>query len=142
MSLLAIELNDAGIRAEGEKVLPTGPLSPSPGIAVIDGATLLTGREAADRARLAPKRMNDRFWSELDTSPVGSPFPKELTRADLAFSHLNGLWKRLRPGVTQVILAIPGTYSERQLGLTLGIVRACRMPVHGLVDSAVAEGVS
>ena len=142
MSLLAIELSDAGIRAEGEKVLPTGSLSPSPGIAVMDDATLLIGWEAADRARLTPKRMNDRFWSELDTLPVGSPFPKELTLADLAFSHLNLLWERLRPGVTQVILAIPGTYSERQMGLTLGIAKACRMPVHGLVDSAVAASVT
>jgi hypothetical protein len=36
------------------------------------------------------------------------------------------------------LLAVPGVYSEAQLGLLLGIGRACDMPVTGLVDSALA----
>ena len=36
------------------------------------------------------------------------------------------------------ILVLPGTYGDEQLGLLLGIARACGLPVAGLVDAAVA----
>jgi hypothetical protein len=138
VTTLAVEINDAGLQILREAGTGAGRVPPSPGYALIDGDTLLTGSEAASLARLKPRKINNRFWSELDTTPLPRPFPDHFSHADLAHAHLAGIWERARPGVGEVILAVPGFYTETQLGLMLGIARACGMPVAGLVDAAVA----
>ena len=138
MSVLAIELNDIGIEAVSDSDPGTEAISPSPGVVVLDGETLLTGREAASRARLKPRWTYDRFWEELDTTPLPRPFPRTLRRADLAHAHLEEIWESTRERADDVVLAIPGCFSHEQLGLVLGIARACGMPVTGMIDSSVA----
>ena len=138
MSVLAIELNDTGIEAVRDSDPGTAAISPSPGVVVLEGETLLTGRKAASRARLKPRWTYDRFWEELDEAPLPRPFPRTLRRADLAHAHLQEIWESARERVDGVVLAIPGCFSHAQLGLILGIARACGMPVTGMIDSSVA----
>ena len=138
MTLLAIELNDAGIRAAKDTDPGTEALPASPGVALWDGDRLLTGREASRRARLKPRWSHDRFWEELDTTPLPAPFPRSLRRADLAHAHLEDIWRSLKADVDEVILAVPGSFSREQLALILGIARSCGMKVTGVVDGAVA----
>ena len=133
---LALELADAGLLAlpeEGEGA------APSPGLAIIDDETVIVGREAAARARLTPRRLHSRFWLEISTEPLGRPFGRRLRTADLAWSHLDELWRQLGRGVTSVILALPGDRSKAQLGLILGVARSAGLPVDGMVDAAVAS---
>ncbi|MEE9180710.1 MAG: FHA domain-containing protein [Vicinamibacteria bacterium] len=139
MSILAIELNDTGIEAVSDSDPGTEAISPSPGVVVLDGETLLTGRKAASRARLKPRWTYDRFWEELDTTPLPRPFPRTLRRADLAHAHLKEIWESTRERADDVVLAIPGCFSHEQLGLVLGIARACGMPVTGMIDSSLAS---
>jgi hypothetical protein len=140
VSTLAIEISDAGIVVGSEsRGRVDGPASP--GFALIDGSTLVTGAEARAQARLKPRRVSNRFWSELDTSPLGKPFHESLSRADLAHAQLKSVWDAAGAEAGTVVLALPGTFTEEQLGLTLGIARACGMPVHGMVDAAVASAV-
>ena len=133
---LALELADAGLLAlpeEGEGA------APSPGLAIIDDETVIVGREAAARARLTPRRLHSRFWLEISTEPLGRPIGRRLRTADLAWSHLDELWRQLGRGVTSVILALPGDRSKAQLGLILGVARSAGLPVDGMVDAAVAS---
>ena len=139
MSVLAIELNDTGIEAVSDSDPGAQAISPSPGVVVLEGETLLTGREAASRSRLKPRWTYDRFWEELDTTPLPPPFPRSLRRADLAHAHLEEIWESTRQRADDVVLAIPGCFSHEQLGLVLGIARACGMPVVGMIDSSVAS---
>lgn len=136
MSLLAIEIADAGVVAR------PGAAPPSPGVALIDGHRVLTGVEAAANARLTPRKIHDRFWTDLDTAPLSRPFPSDLSRADLAHEHLSSAWQPMRAGVDAVLLALSGAFSETQLGLVLGIARSCDMPVTGMVDAALAAAVT
>jgi hypothetical protein len=138
MSVLAIELNDAGIRAVRDSDPGAEAMPASPGTALLDGGTLLVGYEAYRRARLKPRWTHDRFWEELDTTPLPRPFPRNLRRADLAHAHLEEIWKSTEPPAKEVILAVPGWYSSEQLGLVLGIARSTGMPVTGMVDAALA----
>ena len=138
MSVLAIELNDTGIEAVRDSAPGKEAIASSPGVVVLDGETLLTGREAANRARLTPKWTYDRFWKELDTQPLPRPFPRNLRRADLAHAHLEEIWESTRKRADGVLVAVPGSFSSEQLGLVLGIARACGMPVTGMVDTSVA----
>jgi len=134
MALLALELNDAGIRAVKDTEPGLEAFPPSPGVALWDGATLLTGREAARRARLRPRWSHDRFWQAPDTTPLAAPFPPHFRSADLLHAHLLEIWNTVNSDVDEVLLAIPGTYSTTEMGLILGVARACQIPVRGLVD--------
>lgn len=129
---LAIEIHDAGLCAAPADV------EPEPGYAFLDGQELVVGRAAAGRARLRPRQVHHRFWHDLDDRPLGRPFPRSLSAADLAHAHLADFWGRVGGGVESVVLALSGAFTERRLALTLGIARACGIPVDGLVDAALA----
>ncbi len=134
MTTLALEIHDAGIRW----VDASGAGDPSPGYALWEDGALVTGQAALRRAREKPRFIHHRFWQDLDTEPLGKPFPRDLSAADLAHAHLSEVWKTAPEGTERVILAVPGSFSARQLGLVLGIARACDLPVAGLVDVATA----
>jgi hypothetical protein len=138
MSVLAIELHDAGVTAVHESRPAVEVLPPSPGFALLDGNKVLTGVAAFRRFRLEPRYTANHFWEKLDTTPLPRPFPRHLTHADLVHAHLEAFWRGVQSGVDDVIVAVPGWYTDEQLGLILGITRSCGMPVHGMIDSAVA----
>lgn len=138
MSALAIELNDAGVIVLDEAHCAEEATPPSPGIALLDGERLVTGLSAMRRSRLKPRFVHSRFWDELDTQPLPRPFPRNMSRADLAHAHLEAIWKPVASGVDAVVLAVPGFHADRELGLLLGIARACSIPVCAMIDSAVA----
>lgn len=140
--MLIVEMNDTGLLARGGTVSSARAVAASPGYALIEDGSMVTGRAALESARLRPRRIHNRFWNELDASPLLRPFPTDLRSADLAHAHLADLWGQVHEDVTEVILALPGTASAPQLGLTLGIARACGMPVNGMVDAAVAAAAS
>jgi len=136
MTLMALEIHDAGILAKREGQHEANQVGP--GFAMVRDAELLTGDEARACARLKPRHVDNRFWSEPDTTPLPSPFGGGTTRADLAHAHLEAVWAKIGRGVDQAVLVLPGSYTDDQLGLILGIAGACGLPVRGLVDAAVA----
>ena len=133
MALAVFDIHDAGIQValDGELIRT------SPGYAVLDKQRLMTGESAAGHAKLLPRWTNNRFWSQLDTNPLPNGTGRVRHHADLAFAHLEELWAPVRDRAGQVILCVPGYYSQENLGLLLGITREAGMPVRGLVDSAV-----
>ena len=132
---LSLDVSDGGLLGLAEDGAVLGP---SPGCALVDGDEPIFGEEALRRSRLFPRLVASDFWSRLDAAPLGPPFPDGLSSADLVHGHLGGLWDRAKKGTGEVVLAVPGVYDERQLGLLLGIAQALEMPVTGLVDAAVA----
>lgn len=155
MTLLALELHDAGVTA----VAPGTAAGPSearilgassPGFALLEGEELLTGTAARERSRLAPRRTHHRFWHALDAhTPLPRPFPRDWTAADLAHAHLERLWweirtARMRAGMDEnpvrAVLVVPGSFEPAALGLLLGICGAAGLPVSALVDLALAAG--
>ncbi|MCZ6507976.1 MAG: hypothetical protein O7A04_08025 [Acidobacteria bacterium] len=136
MSTLAIELHDAGVLIREASASTHHP--GSPGFAVLDGARLLTGGEAARLARLKPRHVHSRFWQDLGTSPLGAPFPREWGSADLAYAQLEKVRQAAGADLESVLLAVSGGFSPQQLALLLGIAEAAGLPVTGMIDSAVA----
>lgn len=137
MKTVALEIHDAGLLAVDESGVLAGT-PPSPGYALLDGGTVFTGRQAFDRAREMPRFVHRHFWQDLDTEPLPRPFPRELSASDLAHAHLGGYWRSLGVESASVLLTVPSTFTETQLGLVLGIARACEIPVDGMVDAALA----
>lgn len=138
MDRVALKLVDTGLQF----VSPRGKLSPpSPGLALIDGRQLAVGLEAECSARLNPRRLHSRFWQDLGTAPLGRPFPGYLRTADLAHAHLKAVWEADGADAEEVVVAVPGVYSDEQLALLLGIARELAIPVRGMIDAAVAAAV-
>ena len=134
MSVLVLEINDSGLRAgSGESRQELGP-----GYAMLDAEGLSIGEAARSQARLRPRRLHNRFWLELDTLPLANPVPGAATSADLASTQLAELWEQFADETESVMLIVPGYFGSDELGLLLGIVRDCEMPVRGMVDTAVA----
>ena len=139
MAALALELNDAGIVAVRDSAPKVLALPESPGIAVVDGDAIFTGRKARSRLRLTPRFTHTRFWDALDTTPLSRPFPSQLSRADLAHAHLSHLWDEAEGSDRdRAVLAVPGWYSLDQLGLILGMARAIGIAVGCMMDAALA----
>ena len=103
----ALELVDAGLQLVSQR----GQLSqPSPGVAIIDGNDLVVGIDAECSARLKPRSLHSRFWQELNTAPLGRPFPSHLRTADLAHAHLQEVWDTADGGAEELMIAVPGVY--------------------------------
>lgn len=134
MAWVAIETVDAGLAAARE-----GALSPpSPGLALLDTAGLLTGAEAAAQQRLKPVFAFDRFWTDLGTEALPRPHAQARSRADLAYVHLSQVWAGVGQPGDAALFAVPGSMRPRELGLLAGIAAAADIPVAGFVDAALA----
>ena len=142
MSLLAIELNDAGIRAaraDGEGLLPVdGEHRESPGFAWMRKDEIVTGRKAWDQARRHSLGVDARFWDQLDTQPVDPRDVHSPNRAEVAYEHLRRVVEQVRRPDEAVVIAVPPFYDRRQLGLLVGIARELKLPLRGLVASPIA----
>lgn len=140
MSTLAIELHDAGVllRDEAGAVHGTG----SPGFALLDGDKLRTGTTAAQAARVHPRHVHHTYWQNLATSPLGRPFPREWSSADLAHAHLERLRRKGEGDPESVLVAASGGFSGEQLALLLSIARSAGLPVTAMADSAVAAAAA
>ena len=57
---------------------------------------------------------------------------------DLVHGHLESVWREARARTSEVLLAVPGVYQERQLGRLVGIAQALGLPVSGIADAALA----
>jgi hypothetical protein len=143
MSLIGIELCDAGIIAAGseaEKLLPIdGQAWESPGFALPEKSGLLVGKAAESKAHMFPRQIIHNFWDHLNTEPLeqpGSHVPQ--STAEIAYHHLDSIWQQLQEIGKEVILAVPAFYDKQQLGLILGIANELSIPVRGFVPLALA----
>jgi len=133
MGLLAADLNDAQIIVvDDEKTLYR-----EPGFALLEDDHLVTGREAYANASLYPRRIQNRFWSQLHTEPLPDKRFHHLSAADLVSRQLEQIWQQVASPGDQLALAVPAYMSNENLGLLLGIATELDIPVVAIVDAAV-----
>ncbi len=133
MSLNVIELNDSGVSVSRDGVV----VCVSPGIALVDGQSVLCGTAAQLRAQIQPRAVYQHFWQQLNEAPLPDARRHCRHHADLAYHHLASVLDAAgRPA--EALLAVPGHYDDAQLALLLGIAQALDLKVAGLVDSSVA----
>ena len=128
-----IELNDSEIRVAKDSMI----ILRSPGFAVVNKNSLDVGEAALHRAYLNPLETCNRYWHKLnlDALPVSTTHYRH--HADLVHAHMLKLHE-LAGQPEEVIFAVPGSYSEEQLSMLLGIAAACPFTAVGLIDTAVA----
>lgn len=128
----AAHINDAGITLlDG-----SGILYREPGFALLEGDRLITGEAAFRKARIKPRNIQHRFWSDLTTESLPDSPKSQLSAADLVSNQLEQL---AGAGAdAELVIAVPAYMSQQHLGLLLGIANELKLPVAALVDAAAA----
>jgi len=132
-----IELNDSEIRVAKDAQI----ILRSPGFAVVNKTGLHVGEEAMLKAYLNPLETYNRYWHKLNLDALPTMTTHFRHHADLVHAHMLKLHEQAgKP--EEVIFSVPGSYSEEQLSMLLGIAGACPFTAVGLVDTAVAATAS
>jgi hypothetical protein len=134
VNLIAIHLNDAELSV----IDSTRLLYREPGFALLEDDDLRTGAEAYAAARLKPRRINNEFWSNLQTQPLADLRFQHLSAADLVSRQFEEIWRRSAAPDDRLVVAVPAYMSSASLGLLLGIMAEFEVPVVAMVDAAVA----
>lgn len=138
MSLLGLELSDAGILVAGSEtnglLKVDGDSLESPGFALPEKNQLTVGAAAERKAHLYPRQILNHFWDPLNTEPLEQPNPFAHNHAEIAFEHFAHIWKAVRPYGQEMVIAVPDFYTPDQLGLILGITRELSIAVNGFVS--------
>ncbi len=142
MSLLGLELSDAGILVAGTE--PHGLLKvdensvESPGFALPEKNRLTVGVAAERKAHLYPRQILNQFWDQLNIEPLEQPNPFAQNHAEIAFEHFARIWQTVKHHGKEMVIAIPGFYTREHLGFILGITQELGIPLKGFVPLAVA----
>ncbi|MEM7082295.1 MAG: FHA domain-containing protein [Pseudomonadota bacterium] len=134
MSVLAIELNDAGVLPASATLVG----EKADGCARYTDALIETGQAARAVARLLPHEVENAYWHQLSLEPMSRQTTVAQSFADLAHAQLVDVFAPYKATTERVVMAIPSSFSARQLGLLLGICQRADIPVTGLVDASVA----
>ena len=137
MSIAVIELNDCEVT-----VIQAGcVVADSPGIAVLREGRIELGQAALQYAHIDPRNTFSHFWSNLNQDSFKQRTKLARHNADLAFAHLLSLHE-MAGEVDRVVFAVPGSFTNSQLSLLLGLAEASPFTPVGLVDSAVAAAAA
>jgi hypothetical protein len=134
VSLLAAHLNDAGITLLNEQ----GIIYREPGFALLENDQLTTGNAAFSRARINPRGIQHRYWSELNSTPFVDRRFSHLCAADLVSRQLEQMWNGVGDAERKLVVAVPPYMEASNLGLFLGIAGELGIALVTLVDAAVA----
>lgn len=133
MGILAAHLNDAEIVVvSNDKILYR-----EPGFALLEDDNLITGMEAYASASLKPRRIQNHYWSQLQTEPLPDRRFHHLSAADLVSRQLEQIWKRVSSHGDRLAFAIPPYMTNANLGLLLGIATELNIPIVAMTDAAV-----
>lgn len=128
---LIFELNDTDLSL----YRGTQRLYHAPAIALARDDRVLFGEPALRLSRMHPQQTNQHYFYRMNADPLAQPIPCAGNHADLVYLHLKEIAELFKE---DVILAVPGTLSNEQLSVLLGIAREAGLQVVGFVDSAVA----
>lgn len=143
MPLLGLELSDAGIMLAGSDPVQLLALDgsdlESPGYALAEKKQLIVGKAAQRIAHLLPRLVTSHFWDQLGTEPLKHPgFSAQQNNAEIACIHLAKIWETVKGPDVEVVMAVPGFYRQKHLGLLLGIANELSLPVKGFIPVALA----
>lgn len=109
-----------------------------PGFALLDDDELKTGDAAFANARVKPRYVQNRYWFDLQTSPLADRLFQHLSSADLVSRQLEQVWAAVAHRGDKLVVAVPAYMNASQLSLFLGIAAEIGVPVIAMVDAAVA----
>ena len=139
MSRLILDINDSGILGS---LLPDGGLEHlGAGYALREGNALFLGEAARARSRSRPRGLHSRFWQNFGDPSDQSLGTENGKSSNLVHQQLSQIWGRFKGKATEVTMALPSCFNQRQLGLLRGMAQTMEMPLTCMVDSALAAAL-
>tara|TARA_B100000902_G_C27281059_1_gene901799 strand:+ start:145 stop:1503 length:1359 start_codon:yes stop_codon:yes gene_type:complete len=135
MSVKVIEINDSNIKVGDE----AGLVFQSPGFSLVTDDKVEVGEFAESQCRIQPTNSFSKYWYELNLEPI-SHSPKVRHHADLAYAQLMDIAEEGDID-GDVIFSVPGSFTQQQLAILLGLVRQTKFSPVGLVNSALVESI-
>lgn len=133
MSLAALEFNDQSLLIQAEE----GPMHAEPGFARITAEGIVTGEDAHALAWREPQHSYNQFWCHLNQTPLAAKQKWARHHGDVAFSQLGKLWRSAGSPESLMVL-VPGSFTDDQLSLLLGMAQALPAKTLAIIDSALA----
>ena len=133
MPVAALELNDQSLLIQADD----GTLHAEPGFARVTPAGIVTGDDARAAAWHEPQNVYNQYWCLLNQTPLAARHKWARHHADIAFVQLGNLWREAgSPGSLQILS--PGSFSDAQLSLLIGMLKALPATPVAVIDSALA----
>ncbi|MCX7063561.1 MAG: hypothetical protein NT024_03115, partial [Proteobacteria bacterium] len=122
MAAYVLDMNDSELRIARIGGEAHDVVAQSMGFALIEDRVIRFGQAALQLFRLHPRQVNNQFWNRLSTDPLPSRGPNTANHADLVYRHFQELVRDgAITGDDEFVIATPGTTTNEQLGLLLGI---------------------
>jgi hypothetical protein len=131
--LAVLELNDQSLLMRAEE----GALIQEPGFAYLSAEGIETGEVARAAAWKEPQHSVNQYWCQLNQKPLPGKYKWARHNADIAFTQLKKLWHGAGMPQSHIIL-VPGSFSNDQVSLVLGMIRALPAETSAVVDNALA----
>ncbi|NIP17272.1 MAG: hypothetical protein GWM87_03255 [Xanthomonadales bacterium] len=133
MTLAALELNDQSLLIQADD----GTLHAESGFARLTPDGIITGEDAHAVAWREPQHVYNQYWCHLNQAPLAASQRLARHHGDIAFAQLRGLWHSVG-APESLMVAAPGSFSDEQLSLLLGMIEALPASAVAIVDSALA----
>ena len=133
MTLGVIEFNDQSLLIQSEDETRYS----EPGFARLTDQGIQTGEEARANAWLEPLNVHNQHWCHLNQTPLAQAHKFARHHGDIAFAQLRNLWNQAG-SPDELILLAPGSFTNAQLSLLLGLVGALPSQTRAVLDSALA----
>jgi hypothetical protein len=133
MTLAVLELNDQSLLIQTDD----GTLYAEPGFARLTSEGIVTGEEAHAVAWREPQHIYNQYWCHLNQTPLAAKQKWARHHGDIAFAQLRQLWQSAGSPDSLMLLA-PGSFTDNQLSLLLGMIEALPATTLAVFDSALA----
>ena len=136
MTLAILELNDQALLIQSED----GQSHMEPGFAQLTPKGIKSGDSARASAWKNPQDSFNQHWRQLNQLPLPRKQNWARHHGDIAYAQIKHMLESVG-SPSNVILAVPGCFTDDQLALLLGLVQAIPVQVAGVIDSALAIGL-
>lgn len=97
------------------------------------------GRDAITFAKIHPTRINNRYWTDLNTDATAPAHDKIRHNADLAWYSLKALCGETAD--TQAVFLVPSSYRQDELNLLAGICKSLEFNSVAFVNRSIASAL-
>ena len=134
MTVAVLELNDQNLIIQTED----GTLHSEPGFAQLTATGIETGDSARAVAWQQPQHSYNQYWRQFNQLALPSKQRWARHHADIAFAQLKQL-VQAAGSPESLILSVPGSFSDQQLSLLLGLASAVPVQIVAVIGSALAS---
>lgn len=134
MTVAILELNDQNLIIQAED----GTQHTEPGFAQLTANGIITGDSARAVAWQQPQQSYNQYWRQFNQLALPSKQRWARHHADIAFAQIKQLVAAVG-SPEQLILSVPGSFSDEQLSLLLGLASAVPVEIVAVIDSALAS---